>query len=163
LVVAGALEVGGVAGVVAVVAGAHVEEAAGERDRLAGVAAQRPDGPPCVGGRPGGPDDAVVVPDRLVDPVLARGVLDVAADPGAGAGGARAAVGCGGAGGARVGRGRAAPAGARGGRAGGGAWGARRGPAAGGGRRGESPPGSRSRPPRGGARRGPRGGRRAAA
>ena len=67
-----------VALVVAVVAGARVQEAAGQPDRLAG--ALDLDRPARVGRGPRGRHHAVTEPDVPVDPVLARRVADVIQD-----------------------------------------------------------------------------------
>ena len=75
-----ALEIGLVAAVVAVVAGAVEVEVAGDDHGLAGVAALGGDGPAGVVGRPLGRHDPMVEPDLLVDPGLGRGVADVGED-----------------------------------------------------------------------------------
>ncbi len=73
-----ALELRRVALVVAVVAAAHVEEAARQHDGLARVRALRLDRPARLVRRPLGAHDPVVEADVLVDALLARGVADVA-------------------------------------------------------------------------------------
>src|SRR5215218_4332113 len=64
--------------VVAVVAGAAVEEVAGQLDRLAPVLGAN--GPQRLRTRPLGRDDPVAEADFVLDPVLARRLADVVAD-----------------------------------------------------------------------------------
>ena len=74
------LEIGDVAPVVAVVAAAGEQEAAGELDRRARVRALGDDVPPGGRTRPVGREDAVAEADAAIDALVPRGVLDVAAD-----------------------------------------------------------------------------------
>ena len=76
----GALEVRRVALVVAVVAAAHQQEAAGQVHGLFGVAAPRLHGPSGIGGGPLGAHDAVVKADLPIDTVLAGRLAYVVED-----------------------------------------------------------------------------------
>ncbi len=75
-------EVGAVALVVAVVAGAHVQEGAGQPHLLAGVAAARGHRPARLLGGPAGADRPVGEADPLLHPVGLGGVADIAEDRG---------------------------------------------------------------------------------
>ena len=75
-----AVELGRVALVVAVVAGAGEEEAARQLGGLTGVGAFDLHGPARIVRRPLGADDAVVVADLVVDPMLPRRLADVVQD-----------------------------------------------------------------------------------
>lgn len=70
----------GIAGLVAVVAGAHQQELRGHAQRLGLVAALHVEVPARIGGIPVGPEHPVAVADLPVDAVLPCGLLDVAAD-----------------------------------------------------------------------------------
>ena len=72
-----------VALVIAVVAGAAVQEVAGDLHGLAAVAALHLHGPARVGARPLGAQRPVPEADLLLDPVIVRGVADVVEDRGA--------------------------------------------------------------------------------
>ncbi len=76
----GAREVGLVAVVVAVVAAAREQEAAGELDRLAGVGPFGYDVPARIACGPVGPHDPVAEADLVDDAGLGRGVADVLQD-----------------------------------------------------------------------------------
>src|SRR5207302_3635277 len=73
-----------VARFVAVVAGAHEQEIAGEAHDLRDTRACRAfgfHGPACVRRRPGGALDAMTKANLVVDAVLGRGLADVVQDP----------------------------------------------------------------------------------
>src|SRR5690606_26226574 len=76
----GAGELGGVSLVVAVIAAADEEEAAGHGHGVARLPPLDLDRPARLLARPGGGDDPVAEPDPLLDPGLAGGVADIGED-----------------------------------------------------------------------------------